>query len=128
MEIVPYSSAHRDAIERMNMTLQAAGSEWQFPPEERPANADQLPVWMESFIAVDRDAAYGGYLLKHQQFVAALFATRSASAPRRPSSRSSSAPPAGSTGRSRSTSASRQRIASLATSVSRPTGRGSSSC
>src|SRR6266487_611926 len=156
MEIVPYSSAHRDAIERMNMTLQAAGSEWQFPPEERPANADQLPVWMESFIAVDRDAAYGGYLLKHQQFfaggrplevgdlqmplsmgqidgsyahfAAALFATRSASAPRRPSSRSSSAPPAGSTGRSRSTSASRQRIASLATSVSRPTDRGSSSC
>jgi hypothetical protein len=70
MEIVPYSCAHRDAIERMNMTLQAAGSEWQFPPEERPANADQLPVWMESFIAVDRDGAYGGYLLKHQQFFA----------------------------------------------------------
>jgi hypothetical protein len=70
MEIVPYSSAHRDAIERMNMTLKAAGSEWQFPPEERPANADQLPVWIESFIAVDSDAAYGGYLLKHQQFFA----------------------------------------------------------
>jgi len=70
MEIVPYSSAHRDAIERMNMTLKAAGSEWEFPPEERPANADQLPVWVESFIAVDRDGAYGGYLLKHQQFFA----------------------------------------------------------
>src|SRR6266487_3709369 len=70
MEIVPYSSAHRDAIEWMNMTLQAAGSEWRFPPGERPANADQLLVRIESFIAVDRDAAYGGYLLKHQQFFA----------------------------------------------------------
>jgi hypothetical protein len=70
MEIVRYSSAHRDAIEQMNMTLQAAGSEWRFPPKEPPANVDQLPVWMESFIAVDREGAYGGYLLKHQQFFA----------------------------------------------------------
>jgi hypothetical protein len=70
MEIVPYSSAHRDAIERMNMTLQAAGSEWQFPHAERPANADRLPVWAESFIAVDGNGAYGGYVLKHQQFFA----------------------------------------------------------
>jgi hypothetical protein len=54
----------------MNLTLQAAGSEWRFPPKERPANADQLPVWVESFIAVDLDGAYGGYLLKHQQFFA----------------------------------------------------------
>jgi hypothetical protein len=52
------------------MSLQAGGSEWQFPPAERPANAHQLPVWMESFIAVDREGAYGGYLLKHQQFFA----------------------------------------------------------
>ena len=71
MEIVPYSNAHRDAIERMNATLLAAGSEWRFPPEERPANADELPVWMESFIAVEDGEAYGAYLLKHQQFFAA---------------------------------------------------------
>jgi hypothetical protein len=70
MEIVPYSGAHRGAIERMNMTLQAAGSKWRFPHEERPAHADELAVWVESFIAVDRDSAYGGYVLKHQQFFA----------------------------------------------------------
>jgi hypothetical protein len=71
MEIVPYSSTHRDAIERMNATLLAAGSEWRFPPEERPANADELPVWIESFIAVEDGEAYGAYLLKHQHFFAA---------------------------------------------------------
>lgn len=71
MEIVPYSTAHRDAIERMNATLLAAGSEWRFPPEERPANASELPVWTESFIAVEDGEAYGAYLLKHQQFFAA---------------------------------------------------------
>jgi hypothetical protein len=70
MKIVPYSIAHREAIERMNSALQAAGSEWHFAPEERPPNAGQLPVWQESFIAMEGDEAYGAYLLKHQQFFA----------------------------------------------------------
>jgi len=68
MEIVPYTSRHRDAIERMNARLAAAGSEWRFPAKERPGDADELPVWEESFIVVEGDDCYGGYVLKHQQF------------------------------------------------------------
>ena len=70
MEIVPYSPAYRDAIDRMNSALSAAGSEWFFPAESRPADADERPLWMESFIAVEGDDAFGGYLLKHQRFFA----------------------------------------------------------
>jgi hypothetical protein len=68
IEIVTYSNTYRAAVDRMNMKLSAAGSEWQFPAEERPHDADELPIWMESFIAVENDDAYGGYLLKHQRF------------------------------------------------------------
>src|SRR5688572_19924341 len=68
MEIIPYTTAHREAIARMNTKLSAAGSEWRFPAEERPERADALPIWNDSFIAVDGGEAYGGYILKHQQF------------------------------------------------------------
>jgi hypothetical protein len=70
MDIISYSDTHRDAIESMNAKLSAAGSEWQFPAEERPRDADGLPVWTESVIALEDDEAYGAYLLKHQQFFA----------------------------------------------------------
>lgn len=71
MKIVPYSAAHRDAVERMNAKLAAAGSEWQFPTDkERPPATEDLPVWTESFVAADEDEVYGAYLLKHQQFFA----------------------------------------------------------
>jgi hypothetical protein len=68
MEILPYSNAHREAVERMNAKLSAAGSEWQFPAHERPRDAEHLPVWSESFVAVEREDVYGGYILKHQEF------------------------------------------------------------
>jgi hypothetical protein len=68
MEIVPFTSAHQPAIERMNAKLAGAGSRWRFPAKERPHEADQLAVWAESFIAVEGGECYGGYLLKHQQF------------------------------------------------------------
>lgn len=71
MEIVAYSSARRGAVERMNAKLAAAGSEWRFEPEERPTDADQLSVWTESFVAVEDDEVYGGYILKHQAFLLA---------------------------------------------------------
>ena len=68
MDIVPYSARYRQAVERMNSKLAAAGSEWRFDPEERPPDADRRPVWTESFIAVEGDEVYGGYILKHQTF------------------------------------------------------------
>jgi hypothetical protein len=68
VEIVPYSPAHREAVERLNATLAEAGSEWSFPPLERPPAADELPAWDESFVAVEGDEVYGGYILKHRQF------------------------------------------------------------
>ena len=68
MEIVRYSTEHRDAVARMNGKLAAAGSEWQFPAEERPHDADQRPIWNDSFVAVEAGEAYGGYILKHQRF------------------------------------------------------------
>jgi hypothetical protein len=68
LEIVPYSPAHREAVERLNAKLAQAGSEWSFPPRERPADADQLPAWDESFVAVDGNEVYGGYILKHRRF------------------------------------------------------------
>jgi hypothetical protein len=68
MEIVAYSAAYRDGVERMNAKLEAAGSEWHFPPEERPADAEELAAWTESFIVVEADDVYGGYILKHQAF------------------------------------------------------------
>jgi hypothetical protein len=68
MQIVAYTHAHRDAVERMNAKLAAAGSEWRFSAHERPAAADELSVWLESFVAVDGQEAYGGYVLKHQRF------------------------------------------------------------
>jgi hypothetical protein len=71
MEIVPYSTEHREAIARMNAKLAAAGSEWQFPAKEPPSEAHGLPIWNDSFIAFEADEAYGGYILKHQQFFAA---------------------------------------------------------
>jgi hypothetical protein len=72
VEIVSYSSEHREAVERMNSKLSAAGSEWHFPTgTERPPAAEQLPVWTESFVAVEDGDVYGGYILKHQQFFAA---------------------------------------------------------
>jgi len=54
----------------MNATLRTAGSEWHFSPDERPPNAEQLPVWQESFIAIEGEEAYGAYVLKHQEFFA----------------------------------------------------------
>ena len=72
MEIVSYSSEHREAVERMNHKLSAAGSEWRFPTgTERPPASDELSVWTESFIAVEDGDVYGGYILKHQQFLVA---------------------------------------------------------
>jgi hypothetical protein len=68
MEIVPYSTTHREAVDRMNAKLSRAGSEFRFEAEERPADAEQLPVWIERFIAVQDEEAYGGYFLKHQCF------------------------------------------------------------
>ncbi len=69
MKIVPYSAAHRGAVERMNAKLAAAGSEWRFPTDkERPPAPERLPVWIESFVAVEDDEVYGAYLLKHQHF------------------------------------------------------------
>ncbi len=69
MNIVPYSAAHRGAVERMNAKLAAAGSEWQFPTDkERPSAPERLPVWIESYVAVEEDEVYAAYLLKHQQF------------------------------------------------------------
>jgi hypothetical protein len=68
VEIIPYTPAHRDAVERLNARLAEAGSEWTFPPRERPAAAEELAVWTESFVAVDGDDVCGGYILKHQKF------------------------------------------------------------
>jgi len=68
MEIVPYTPAHREAVQNLNARLAEAGSEWRFPPRERPAAAEKLAVWTESFVAVDGDVVCGGYILKHQTF------------------------------------------------------------
>jgi hypothetical protein len=68
MEIVPLSSAHHSALERMNAKLAAAGSRWRFPAKERPSDAERLPVWEESFVAVEGEECYGGYVIKHQRF------------------------------------------------------------
>jgi hypothetical protein len=69
MEIVPYSRAHRDAVERLNAKLSSAGSEWQFPEVERPLDVDEVPVWLESFVVAEGGDVYGGYVLKHQEFL-----------------------------------------------------------
>jgi hypothetical protein len=68
MEIVPYSVADGDAVERMNAKLSAAGSEWSFPAAEAPDGAPQLPVWTESFVAREGGEVFGGYPFKHQGF------------------------------------------------------------
>jgi hypothetical protein len=68
LEIVPCSLAHREAVERLNAKLAEAGSEWSFPWRVRPPDAEQLPAWDESFVAVDGNEVYGGYILKHRQF------------------------------------------------------------
>jgi hypothetical protein len=71
MDIVGYSVAHRGAVDRLNAELRTRGSEWSFPPEERPRDADERPVWTESFVVVDGEDVYGGYILKHQTFFVA---------------------------------------------------------
>jgi hypothetical protein len=68
VEIVPYSLRDREAVERMNAKLSAAGSEWSFPAEEAQDGAQQLPVWTQCFIAREGDEVFGGYLFKHQRF------------------------------------------------------------
>jgi hypothetical protein len=68
VDIVPYSPAHHQAVNRLNARLAESGSQWQFPPHERPPEAEQLAVWNESFVAVADGAVCGGYILKHQQF------------------------------------------------------------
>jgi hypothetical protein len=68
LQIVSYSPAHHEAVERLNARLAEAGSEWSFPARERPAGASELPAWDESFVAVDDGEAYGGYILKHRRF------------------------------------------------------------
>jgi hypothetical protein len=68
MDIVPFSSTQHQAIERMNAKLADAGSRWRFPAKDRPRDADRLPVWEESFVVVEGDECYGGYVLKHQRF------------------------------------------------------------
>jgi hypothetical protein len=69
MEIVPFSSDRRDAVERFNAKLAAAGSEWSFPAPERPPDATQRSVQTESYVAVEDDEVFGGYILKHQRFI-----------------------------------------------------------
>jgi len=68
VQIVPYSSAHHDAVERLNARLAEAGSSWSFPHRERPREWETLPAWDESFVATDGDEVYGGYVLKHRRF------------------------------------------------------------
>jgi hypothetical protein len=68
LKIVPYSPAQQQAVERLNAKLADAGSGWSFPPRERPADAERLPAWDESFVAADDDEVYGGYILKHRRF------------------------------------------------------------
>jgi hypothetical protein len=68
VEFVLYSRAHHEAVERLNAKLAEAGSEWHVPHLERPSDAEQLPVWDESFVAVEGNEVYGGYILKHRQF------------------------------------------------------------
>src|ERR671914_2551680 len=50
LQIVPYSPALGEAVDRLNAKLTQAGSEWSFPARERPAGADRLPAWDESFV------------------------------------------------------------------------------
>jgi hypothetical protein len=68
MKIVPYHDEYRGAVERLNARLEAAGSEWQFPTDAEPRGTDQLPVWLESFVAIEGEDVFGGYILKHQVF------------------------------------------------------------
>ena len=68
MEIVPYSRALGEAVDRLNAKLAEAGSEWSFPARERPADADRLPAWDESFVATEGNEVFGGYILKHRRF------------------------------------------------------------
>ena len=68
LEIVPYSPALGEAVDRINAKLAGAGSQWSFPARERPAGADRLPAWDESFVAADGNEVYGGYILKHRRF------------------------------------------------------------
>ena len=68
MEIVPYTPAHREAVQRLDARLEEAGSEWRFPARERPAGAEDLAVWAESFVVLDGEEVCGGYVLKHQTF------------------------------------------------------------
>jgi hypothetical protein len=69
IEFVSYTAARHAAVERFNAKLAAGGSEWQFPPRERPPDADELPTWTESFVAADGDEVYAGYIFKHQRFL-----------------------------------------------------------
>jgi hypothetical protein len=68
VEIVPYASAHREAVDRLNADLAEAGSEWKLAPRERSPASHELAVWEESFVAIDESDVCGGYNLKHQQF------------------------------------------------------------
>lgn len=68
MDIVSYSAAHHQAVDRLNARLAEAGSEWQFSARERPSATQELSVWNESFVAVANGDVCGGYILKHQQF------------------------------------------------------------
>lgn len=68
VEIVLYSRAHRQAVDGLNARLAEGGSEWRFPPRERPPSAEDLPVWKESYVAVGDGEVCGGYILIHRQF------------------------------------------------------------
>jgi hypothetical protein len=68
VEIVPFSSTLSPAVDRFNEKLAAAGSEWSFPAPERPPGAEDLRVWTESYVAMEKAEVFGGYILKHQKF------------------------------------------------------------
>lgn len=71
--IQPYREQHQPAVERFNARLKAAGAEAEFV-FFRHAEPRWLPktegsnLYQEYFVAIDNEAALGGYALKHQNF------------------------------------------------------------
>lgn len=71
LTIQPYSEEHEYAVEQFNRRLADGGSPFAFPTS---CTMPWLPkghgrtTFMEGYVAVDKEAVRGGYLIKHQPF------------------------------------------------------------
>ena len=73
MRIVPFEERHRAAVARFNGRLAQADAGHAFPPDPVSPTLPPGPgrkVYQEFFVAEDGDEVRGGYILKHQTYLA----------------------------------------------------------